>query len=86
MLVALVVGAVLVVAPLIEPLAEPVIALLVTLLPALSAVLAAPEYPGGRVGNFFTIFNKNYMLLFRVAASFPPGNHYGWGYVFTDCK
>ena len=86
MLVALVVGAVLVVAPLIEPLVEPVIALLFTLLPALFAVLAAPEYSGGRGGNFFIIFIKNYMLLCRVVASFPPGNHHGWCGVFTDCK
>lgn len=49
----------------------------VTSLPALSAVLAAPEYSGGRGGNFFIIFIKNYMLLCRVVASFPPGNHHG---------
>ena len=71
LLVALVVGA------LIEPMAEPVIALMFTLLPELSAVLAAPEYSGGRGGNFFIIFIKNYMLLFRVVTSFPPGNHHG---------
>ena len=35
------------------------------------------EYSGGRGGNFFIIFIKNYMLLCRVVASFPPGNHHG---------
>ena len=73
MLVALVAAPL--VAPIVKPAVGPAVAVLVTLLPALFAVLAAPEYSGGRGGNFFTIFIKNYMLLCRVVASFPPGNH-----------